>query len=222
MDVKNAIRGRRSVRKFRNDKIALDILEEILEEARWAPSWGNTQPWEIYVVTGKPLEEYRDESVRAAKSGAASSPDIPMPQAWPDQMKKRYGEMGEVILKSLDIKREDKEARKRQNEFIAALFGAPCLMVLCVPSDHSAIGYAMLDIGIITQSICLSAYDRGIGSCIMAFSVTHPEILRKVAPIPDKSKIVVGIALGYREEGYPLNEFERNRVGLNEFVRWIG
>lgn len=221
MDAIEAIKKRRSTRKFREDEISGDVLREVLEAGRWSPSWGNTQPWEIYVITGRALEEFREENLRAARVGAVSVPDVPMPQAWPDQLKKRYGEMGEVVLKALEIRRDDKEARNRQNEAMITLFGAPCLLVLCIPADHSSVPYAMLDIGLITQTICLAAYDKGIGSCIMAMAVIHPEILRKIAGIPENRKIAVGIAMGYPEPDYPLNRFERKRAGLDEFVKWV-
>jgi nitroreductase len=199
----------------------MDVLTGILEAGRWSPSWGNTQPWEIYVITGNALEEFREENLKAARAGAASNLDVSMPQTWPDQLKKRYSEMGEVVLKSLDIRRDDKESRDRQNEFMLTLFGAPCLLVFCVPADHSSISYALLDIGLITQTVCLAAHDRGVGSCIMAMAVIHPEILRRIARIPGNRRIVVGVAMGYPEEGFPLNTFERTRADVNEFVKWV-
>lgn len=221
MDAIAAIKGRRSIRKYKPDEVPRDVLKDILEAGRWSPSWGNTQPWEVYVVTGKALEQFRKESLTAARSGAISAVDVPMPQAWPEQLKKRYGEMGEVVLKFLDIKRDDKEARNRQNEFMLTLFGAPCLLVFCVPAEHSSIPYALLDIGLLTQTVCLAAHAKGIGSCIMAMAVIHPEILRKIAGIPGDRRIVVGVAMGYPEADYPLNRFERKRAEPAEFVKWV-
>ncbi len=221
MDTIQAIKERRSIRMYKPDRVPEETLVAVLEAARWSPSWGNTQPWEIFVIAGKTLEMFRDESVKAARAGAAANPDTPMPQAWPEQLKKRYGEMGEVVLTSLNIRRDDKEARNRQNEFMTALFGAPCLLVLCIPAEHSAPGYAMLDIGLITQTICLAAHEKGLGTCVMAMAVIHPELLRKAAGIPQSSRIIVGIAMGYPEPDYPLNNFERKRAELKDFVRWV-
>lgn len=221
MDAIEAIKGRRSIRKFKPEQVSREVLNGILEAGRWSPSWGNTQPWEIFVITGKALDEFREESLKAARGGAALNPDVPMPYAWPDQLKKRYGEIGEAVLTALNIRRDDSEARNRQNEFMTALFGAPCLLVLCVPADHSAIGYAMLDIGLIAQTICLAAHDKGVGSCIMAMAVIHPEILRKVAGIPENSRIIAGIAMGYPEPDFPLNRFERKRADVKDFVKWV-
>jgi nitroreductase len=50
MDVLEAIRTRRSVRRFTAEPVSEQDLEKILEAARWAPSWVNVQPWRIIVV----------------------------------------------------------------------------------------------------------------------------------------------------------------------------
>jgi nitroreductase len=42
---------RRSIRKFRPDAVASDVLGRVLEAGRWAPSAGNCQPWRFVLVT---------------------------------------------------------------------------------------------------------------------------------------------------------------------------
>ena len=54
MDTK-AILERKSVRAFTNDAVADNRLKAVIDLALYAPSWGNTQPWEIYVVMGDRL-----------------------------------------------------------------------------------------------------------------------------------------------------------------------
>ncbi|PID74120.1 MAG: nitroreductase [Desulfobacterales bacterium] len=43
MDAAEMIRERRSVRKYKNEKVGRDIMREIIELSRWAPSWANYQ-----------------------------------------------------------------------------------------------------------------------------------------------------------------------------------
>ena len=43
MDAISMIKGRRSVRKYRDEKVDRKTMEEIVEISRWAPSWANTQ-----------------------------------------------------------------------------------------------------------------------------------------------------------------------------------
>ncbi len=46
------IRLRRSVRRYRPDPVPRELIERVLDAARWAPSAVNMQPWQFVVVTG--------------------------------------------------------------------------------------------------------------------------------------------------------------------------
>jgi len=50
-DFMEIIKKRRSIRKYADKAVPQESLNEILEAARWAPSWSNTQCWEIVVIT---------------------------------------------------------------------------------------------------------------------------------------------------------------------------
>ncbi len=55
MQLQEAILGRRSVRKFTDHVVTDEELTQILQAARWAPSWANTQTWEFVVVRDRQL-----------------------------------------------------------------------------------------------------------------------------------------------------------------------
>ena len=57
MDLMQAIKGRRSVRKYKPDAVSNDMINRILEAAQWAPSWANTQCWRFIVVQDSALKE---------------------------------------------------------------------------------------------------------------------------------------------------------------------
>jgi nitroreductase len=61
MDFLEIVAGRRSVRKYQDKAVPDELLDQVLEAVRWAPSGGNTQPWEVIVVrdpaTKKRLQE---------------------------------------------------------------------------------------------------------------------------------------------------------------------
>lgn len=219
MTVEEAIKGRRSIRKFKKDEIPRDLLEEILETASWAPSWGNTQPWEFYILTGKPLDEFREKNQEKMVNGEPFSSDVPMQENWPEHMGRRYGEMGKILMTSMSIKRRDREARSKIYQNMATLFDAPCLIVACMSRDIR-VEYGMFDIGLIMQNICLSAYEKGIGSCVMAVAIGYPELLREILFIPQDRLIIIGAALGYPDKDSPINNFERERAPLTEFVKF--
>jgi nitroreductase len=50
-DLLNLIRSRRSVRNFVYKKIDNQIIKEIVDCGRWAPSGRNTQPWKVQIVS---------------------------------------------------------------------------------------------------------------------------------------------------------------------------
>ncbi len=220
MELEAAVKGRRSIRKFTERKIPGFLIDEILDDARWAPSWGNTQPWEFTVLTGAPLAAFKEANERMFSEGLAATPDVPMPEAWPSPLKNRYGELGKTMLELMGIDRADKEARNLLYARMAGLFGAPCLIVATIPRGV-LVEYALLDVGLVMQTICLLAHARGLGTCIMAAAVRYPDVLRKVASIPDDRRIVAGIALGYPDPDYPLNRFDRTRADVREIVRWV-
>ena len=57
MNAKECIESRRSIRKFKAEAVASDVLKEIVETARFAPSWKNTQIARYHVVTNPVLKE---------------------------------------------------------------------------------------------------------------------------------------------------------------------
>ncbi|MGB9668664.1 MAG: nitroreductase family protein, partial [Thermosulfidibacteraceae bacterium] len=57
MEFFEVIRTRRSVRKMKPDPIPEEALRRILEAVKWAPSWANTQCWEIIVVTDEEVKK---------------------------------------------------------------------------------------------------------------------------------------------------------------------
>jgi nitroreductase len=50
MSILYLIKSRRSIREFRNEEISDEMVREILEAGRWAPSGLNNQPWKFIVV----------------------------------------------------------------------------------------------------------------------------------------------------------------------------
>lgn len=53
----NAIKNRRSIRKYKSQEIPRSVIEEILQAGMLAPSSKNRQPWKFVVVTGQAKEE---------------------------------------------------------------------------------------------------------------------------------------------------------------------
>lgn len=53
MDTLTAIKTRRAVRNWKDQQIPEDVLLQVLEAGRWAPSPLNSQPWRFIVICSK-------------------------------------------------------------------------------------------------------------------------------------------------------------------------
>jgi nitroreductase len=220
MDVSEAVKNRRSIRRFLPERVPEETIKELISDALWAPSWGNTQQYEFVVATGDALERFKKENREAFMSGGKPKPDVPMPEEWPATLKRRYVDVGRSVLTSLSIPREDKIARMNYYADMRSLFNATALLILLVDKDI-LLEYAMLDVGIFIQTFKLLAHARGLGTISLSVSVHYPEIIRRIFGVPESRRIIIGTALGWPDNTSPVNNFERKRDPVEMFVRWV-
>ncbi len=220
MDINEAVKKRRSIRSFLPDRVPEETIKELISDALWAPSWGNTQQYEFVVATGNALERFKKENREAFLSGEKPAPDVPMPEKWPETLKKRYMDVGKSVLTSLSISREDKIGRMNYYRDMFSLFNATALLIVIV-DKNILLEYAMLDVGIFIQTFKLLADARGLGTISLAASVTHPKIIRRIFNIPEGMRIIIGTALGWPDNDSAVNNFERKRDPVEMFVRWV-
>jgi len=72
MDVMQAIKERRSIRKYRNEPVPEEALQTVLEAARWAPSWSNTQCWRLIVVRDKETKSKLADTLKGIRPGKSN------------------------------------------------------------------------------------------------------------------------------------------------------
>ena len=219
MEFETVLRGRRSVRAFTDEAVGEDLIGEILDEARWSPSWRNTQAWSVWVVTGRALERFKDRFKQAVRNEDPPRPDFLPATDWPAACSLRTRQLMEARAATLAAAGLDTDPASAL-ERMADLFGAPCLLVFGL-EECLGESYALLDTGLLVQSVCLAAFDRGLGSCIVATVVRHPELLRELLPGSEGKRMAVGVALGHPDLYAPANTFERSRAGLDEIVTWV-
>ncbi len=219
MDFESVIRDRRSIRAFKPDPVPHKLIAEILDEARWSPSWANTQAWGIYVVTGATLERLKSAGKAAGQREAPAGPDYRMPREWPPHLAARTKQLFDLRAAIAPAGAAAAPGGAPAPAGPAEFYGAPCMLFLTAEKDLES-DYVLFDSGLIVQSVCLAAHDRGLGTCIMAMAVRDPDTLRELLPHSAGSKFVMGVALGYPDEEAAINRFERQRAQLEELVTW--
>ncbi len=218
--VKAALKSRRTIRAFKPDRISRDVVAKILEPALHAPSWANTQPWEIFVAAGEPLERLRKEYAENLKNCVPRNPDITIPKEWPDACRTRMetlkAERTEVLKQACKPNGGLPDLQQMNYKF----FNAPIVLYLCM--DRCLTPWSLFDLGAMSQSIMLSAEEHGVGSAVAVTLAAHPDLIRKELGIPDNLSIVIGIALGHPDPDSPQNKFRSTRRRVEEVVRFVG
>jgi nitroreductase len=226
VDIDQAIEQRKSIRAFKSGPVPREILKEIMELALRGPSYDNTQPWELAIVTGIKLEEIRQGFVEKA-AAEEPNPDIPLVPEFPQPYDTRRRVLGRKIFELKGIRREDKE--KRMWWLLQGLrsFEAPCVIYICIDRSFYLQGgklnvWPVFDCGLVVENIMLLATARGLGTVAQIQAVLYPDVLREVLGIPDSKLIVVGIAVGYPDWNDPVNQLRSEREPLDKVSTWHG
>ncbi len=221
MDVVEAIESRRSVRAFKPDPVPKDMLRRILEVAVRAPSTDNTQPWEFTVVAGPVLDQLKGALSEKMGDPSDFTPDIPFPAlSYKPPYVDRSKKQGRKVFQSMGIARDDWPKRMEWYRYMARFMDAPVGIIVYVERYLGA--YAILDAGLFLENLMLAAMSYGLGTCTQMAPVLHPEILRRTLAIPESKLILCGVAIGYPDEGSPVNQFRSDREPLETFARWYG
>lgn len=216
---RDLFQSRKSHRKFdRNQPVSLDRLDQIFQDALRAPSWANTQPWEIYVATGDTLEALRTAYLAAYDRSEPAAPEVPIPAEWPDALQDRSRRNGILMFENAGIAREDQKAREANWRNNFQFFEAPVLAVLC--QDRSLTDWSTMDLGTFAGYLLLAAEHYGVQSVPAFSSVAYPNLLREALGIPDHLLIRAGIVLGYALAGHPYNKHVSEREPLHSLVHY--
>lgn len=221
MELIEAIKARKSIRGYKAVPVARDILAQIIDVARWAPSGSNTQPWEFFVLGGEVLERVKDALQQRFLAGAEPSPDFPVASSPPEVYRERRVALVSALYPFLGFSREDRERRREWYLKMMRAFDAPNVIFVATEADAGD-SWALFNIGVVTQTIALVALEFGLGTCIEGALVQYPDAVREIAGIPRSKRLVIGIAIGYPDWDLPANQFRSSREPLDRLVTWCG
>ena len=216
MELVEGIRTRRSIRAYKSTPIPKDTVEKILEAARWSPSYTNTQPWEVAVVSGKQKDELYTVLTNMAEAGVPPNREWARPESWPPELERRAKEFFDGRLNVLGVTEE--EQRKAIRQVNANFNGAPCVLFLFM--ERTLTSWSAFDMGLFAQTLTLAAHAFGLGTCLQAAITNYPDAIREFFGIAKTKLLVLGILLGYPDFDAPINSYQTSRVSLDEFVTW--
>ena len=197
-DALDRVVGRRwSCRRFLPEPLPRTEVYEVLEAARWAPSWRNGQPWRLHIVGGPAIDRFRAGLVERTSHGPRRQelvvPDTPGgPVAGADAF-------------------DDPPSR-------VDLFGAPQIAIL---TTTPAEAYRALDCGMFLETFLLAAEARGIASAVSATPTDLAPFIRDFLGLGDDREVLLGVAFGRPDLANPANRHRTNRMTVDQFATFI-
>jgi len=207
MDVVDAIKSRRSIRRFKEDMVPDELLTKIVDAARWAPSGGNAQPWAFIIIKDNQLKE----RIHSLLSNSAL----------------RYGESEEGRR---ELEKLGKDAYHKWIEAIKSgryqehVKKAPVL--IAVFGDISS-PYYVYDCSAATENLVLAAHKYGLGSCWIDPGIGNEITETRVCSllkVPENLRMVSLVAVGFPAETpkpRPRKDVEEISFSNEYGKRWI-
>ncbi len=213
--------GRRSVRAFLPNAVGDDLLRQLLQSARQAPSGANLQPGSFIQVRGLARERLSAELVAAFRAGQQEVEDYAyFPKPMPSLLRRRQVAAARALYGALGIAREDRSARDGQFERNFRFFDAPVALLITIDRDFGSGGY--MDLGMAIYGLMLAAEAEGLSTCAIGAMATYPGLIRRTLGLDEKETLVCGMAIGYADAAAPVNATRTTRCALDEYFRVIG
>lgn len=222
MNVSEALKSRITCRAFLDKPVPEATVRQILEEAKYAPSGGNLQPWHVYVLTGKKLEEFLGIIAEKQKDnpfGEGTEYDI-YPKGLTEPYKSRRFKCGEDMYATIGVSREDKAGRLMQFARNFRFFDAPVAMFFAIDRQMGLGQWS--DLGMFIQSVMLAAREHGLHTAAQEAWAIWYKTVSEFVQMPGELMLFCGLGLGYMDESAPINQLRTDRAPLEEFATLSG
>lgn len=221
--VDTAITTRRSLRAFLPQPVPRETIEAILEVAARAPSGTNTQPWNVYVLTGasrtalseKIAAVYDDPAERALHEEEYAY----YPTEWSSPFIDRRRKVGWDLYGLLGIAKTDKARMHAQHRRNYEFFGAPVGLMFTI--DRVMRQGSWLDYGMFLQNVMIAARGRGLDTCPQAAFLQFHRIITEHIGAPANEQLVCGMSLGFADPAAVENSLVTERAPVASFVRFL-
>ncbi|WP_165665501.1 nitroreductase [Metapseudomonas otitidis] len=222
MSVVELLQQRTSIRAFTDQPVDAATVHALLDAARWSPSGGNLQPWQVIAVAGAEkaaVERLATETLLRNPTGEADEFPI-YPAALGEPYRTRRYQVGEALYALLGVPREDKAGRLRALARNFQFFGAPVGLFFVI--DRSMGHGQWAHLGMFMQSLALVAQERGLSTCMQeAWGMVRQSLHRHFALAEDQV-LYCGMALGHADPQAPVNQLRSERAPVEAFARFQG
>lgn len=209
--------SRHSARAFRPDEVPQQVIDDVLAKAQRSPSWCNTQPWQLHVLSGAARDRF-SKALGEAVLTQQQTADLGLP-VYTGVAAERRRESGYALYDALGIERSDRDARALQSFKNFEFFGAPHVLVLTTDAELGT--YGVLDCGGWLATFMLLLAEAGVGSIAQGAVAMYSDVVRDFLDLPADRQVVCAVSFGYEDEDDAVNAFRTSRAPLGEVVRHL-
>ena len=218
--VSEAIKKRHSARAFTDRDVDIDTVKSIIQIAKQSPSGVNTQPWNVYVLSGDARDKLVNEATSRYDQGKMDGQEyLVYPKEMPDWYKERRRAVGWAMYGAIGIEKGDTEKMMAQGRKNYEFFGAPVGIFITVKNCVGPNGWG--HVGHFIQNVCLLAIENGLATCLQEAWAELPKLVREHVNYHEDETLWCGIALGYEDETDPVNQFRTEREDLENFSKFF-
>lgn len=214
--------SRKSVRGFTKQAVSKELVDKVINAAKWAPSSYNTQTWRIHAVAGEVLNKIREENTQNTLAGKPHVRDFPYKEDYQGVHRQRQIDVAIQLFEVMGIGREDKEKRMEWMMRGFRQFDAPVSLVLTYDKSLEPAGITQFGLGSLAYGIVLAAWELGLGCVINGQGIMQSDVVHKHAQIPDDEAIMICIAMGYPDDSFAANQVRSVRAENEDFVTYHG
>lgn len=219
MEAIDCIRSRRSIRAFEKKPVPRELLEEAVGAACSSPSYKNSQPWEVVIVSGEKKDALSSMLVELHRTGAEPTPDLPAPESWPPAEKARIDHLYQTREEATGINLRDPEIVSKSKVANFRFYGAPHAVYLLQENALSL--WSLFDLGLFAQSFMLAAHGLGLGSVPQAFATDYARETKEFLGLPAGKRLVLGLSVGYPDGASPMNALATDRSPVGDILTWL-
>ena len=187
------IRSRRSTRIYKDKPIPREIIEQVVEAGRYAPTGGNFQSIYLTIVADRLKQEILREKLLAYLESQAE-----MSESWLKRLKKKGELLSDSEKHTIAVWSGFRRQMDKLREGRDVIFwGAPLVIVL---HGATAIGSNQWNADVIAMCMALMAESLGLGSCFLGWpplaDEAQGEALREVIDLPKGPGFNFGLSRG--------------------------
>jgi nitroreductase len=212
------LKRRHSCRSFQTTPVPRDTIERILSLAQRTASWCNSQPWQLTIISGAALDQFRTIMLEQAQHNAGKS-DIAFPTAYTGPYRDRRRACGIQLYKAVGVTRDDPQGAARQALENFRFFDAPHAAIVTTQAELGP--YGAVDCGAYVSNFMLAAQSLGVATIAQAALANHSQAIKEHLSISTDRHVVCGISFGFENDAHPANQFRTARASVNDVVTWV-